>query len=64
MRGDDLSAEEKQALGLSEKRLAFRQGPFVSEPAQQAGIRQNDIILGVDGKTLEMTAASSVPTSV
>jgi serine protease Do len=56
VRGDDLSAEEKKALGLSEKRLAFRQGPFVSEPAEQAGIRQNDIVLGVDGKTLEMTA--------
>jgi hypothetical protein len=54
--GDDLSAEEKKALRVSEKRLAFRQGPFVSEPAQQAGIRQNDVILGVDGKALEMTA--------
>jgi len=56
VRGDDLSAEEKEALGLSDKRLAFRQGPFVFEPAEQAGIRQNDIILGVDGKMLEMTA--------
>jgi len=53
--GDELSAEEKKALGLSVKRLAFRQGPFVSEPARQAGIRQNDIILGVDDKLLEMT---------
>lgn len=52
--GDDLSAEEKKALGLSAKRLAFRQGPFVTEPAQRAGIRQNDIIIGVDGKVLEM----------
>jgi serine protease Do len=53
--GDDLSADEKKALGLSAKRLAFRQGPFVSEPAQRAGIRQNDIILGVDGKVLDMS---------
>ncbi len=53
--GDDLSADEKKALGLSARRLAFRQGPFVSEPAQRAGIRQNDIILGVDGKLLEMS---------
>ncbi len=52
--GDDLSAEEKKTLGLSETRLAFRQGPFVSQPARQAGIRQNDIILGVDGKVLDM----------
>jgi serine protease Do len=53
--GDDLSAQEKKALGLSEKRLAFRQGPFVSDPARQAGIRQNDIIVGVDGKVLDMS---------
>jgi serine protease Do len=56
VRGDDLSAEEKKALGLSAKRLAFRQDAFVSEPARQAGIRPNDVILGVDGKMLEMTA--------
>jgi membrane-associated protease RseP (regulator of RpoE activity) len=55
VQGDDLSAEEKKALDLSAKHLAFRQGPFVSEPAQRAGIRQNDIILGVDGKILEMS---------
>jgi hypothetical protein len=54
--GDDLSAAEKKALGLEDKRLAFRQGPFVPEPAEQAGIRQNDIIIGIDGKALEMTA--------
>lgn len=53
--GDDLSAEDKKAFGLSARRLAFRQGPFVSEPARQAGIRQNDIIVGVDGKELEMS---------
>jgi hypothetical protein len=53
--GDDLSAEEKKALGLPVQRLAFRQGPFVSDPARQAGIRQNDIILGVDGKTLDLS---------
>ncbi len=52
--GEDLSEEEKKSLGLDAKRLAFRQGPFVSEPARRAGIRQNDIILGVDGKMLEM----------
>jgi serine protease Do len=55
VQGDDLSVEEKKALGLSAKRLAFRQGPFVSAPARQAGIRQNDIILGVDGKALDMS---------
>jgi len=52
--GEDLSEEERKSLGLDAKRLAFRQGPFVSDPARRAGIRQNDIILGVDGKMLEM----------
>ena len=54
--GEDLTGEEKKALGLSERSLAFRQGNFVSEAARQAGIRQNDIILGVDNQTLEMSA--------
>ncbi len=53
--GKDLSPEEKKLLGLSEKRLAFRQGNFVPPPARQAGIRQNDIILGIDARELEMT---------
>jgi S1-C subfamily serine protease len=56
VQGDDLDPEEKQALGLGAGRLAFRQGNFVSAPAQQAGIRQRDVIVGVDGKELEMTA--------
>jgi predicted metalloprotease with PDZ domain len=53
--GYDLTAEEKKELGLDAKHLAFRQGPFVPEPARLAGIRQNDLILGVDGKDLHMT---------
>ncbi len=54
--GEDLTPEEKRALGLPASRLAFRQENFVPKQARQAGIRQNDIILGVDGKRLEMTA--------
>ncbi len=54
--GEDLTAVEKAGLGLSDGSLAFRQGNFVSETARQAGIRQNDIILGIDNKRLEMTA--------
>jgi S1-C subfamily serine protease len=56
VQGPDLAPAEKKALGLGPRRLAFRQGPFVSEPARQAGIRQDDVIVGVDGKALEMTA--------
>lgn len=54
--GEDLTAEEKKALGLAEKGLAFRQGNFLSTPARQAGVRQNDIIIGVDNKALTLTA--------
>jgi len=54
--GDDLSAMEKQALGLTPASLAFRQGPFLSVPARHAGIQINDIIIGVDHRKLEMSA--------
>src|SRR6266851_3880338 len=54
--GEDLTPEEKAQLGLSENQLAFYQAAFLSETARQAGIRSNDMILGVDGKSLEMTA--------
>jgi S1-C subfamily serine protease len=54
--GEDLSGEEKKALGLSEKSLAFRQGNFLSPTARLAGLRQNDIIIGFDHKSLMMTA--------
>ena len=52
--GEDLTAEEKQALGLNPKALAFRQGDFLPHPAAKAGIKAKDIILGVDGKAMEM----------
>jgi hypothetical protein len=56
LRGEDLTTAEKKALGLEPDRLAFRQGNFVSREAQRAGVRQNDIILGVDEKILRMKA--------
>jgi len=55
LHGDDLPPQEKKQLGLSPKALAFRQGNFPTPQARRAGIQQNDIIVGVDGKTLEMT---------
>jgi serine protease Do len=55
LHGDDLTRLEKKELGLAASRLALRQGPFVSEPARQAGVRQGDVVLGVDDKMLEMT---------
>jgi hypothetical protein len=54
--GADLTPEEKKALGLSAKQLAFRQRESLSAQAEAAGIRAGDIILGVDDKTLETDA--------
>jgi serine protease Do len=48
--GNDLKAEEKKALGLDVKQLAFRQRPQVPSRAREAGIRPGDIILGVDDR--------------
>ncbi len=53
--GRDLSAKEKRALNLDEKRLAFREEAPVGESAKAMGVREKDIILGVDGKVLEMS---------
>jgi predicted metalloprotease with PDZ domain len=51
--GPDLTAEEKKALGLSARHVAFRQNKSLSAQARAAGVRTGDIILGVDDKTLE-----------
>jgi predicted metalloprotease with PDZ domain len=55
--GDDLTAAEKQALGLPPRRLAFRQKNPLSAQARAAGIRVGDVILGVDDGRLEMDVA-------
>lgn len=55
VQGEDLGPAEKKALGLSEKQLALQQGNYVSKPAREAGIQQNDVIIGVDDRLLEMT---------
>ncbi len=51
--GTDLTAQEKQALGLSERQLAFRQRDSVPAQAREAGVRAGDIIVGVDAAVLE-----------
>jgi membrane-associated protease RseP (regulator of RpoE activity) len=53
--GDELSANEKGALGLDPKQMAFRQEAGVPARARDAGLRGGDIIIGVDDKKLEMT---------
>jgi hypothetical protein len=53
--GPNLTPEEKQKFGLAPERLAFRQGKYVTNLAKRAGIREGDVILGIDGKELAMT---------
>jgi S1-C subfamily serine protease len=53
--GDDLTAEERKTLGLSDKQLAFHQKENVHSQAKAAGIRGGDIILGLDDKPFEMS---------
>jgi serine protease Do len=52
--GENLTVEEKQALGLGPRQLAFRQQDFVAEQARNAGVQAGDIILGVNDEHLEM----------
>jgi S1-C subfamily serine protease len=52
--GVDLTPDEKKALGLSAKQLAFRQKDTVPTQAKAAGVRGGDIILGLDDQQLEM----------
>lgn len=52
--GTDLDVDERKALGLTFKQLAFRQRDAISQQARNAGIRPGDIILGVDDRKLEM----------
>ena len=52
--GENLTAEERETLGLSPNQLAFWQNDTVSEQARNAGIRGGDIILGINDEPLEM----------
>ncbi len=53
--GRDLSAAEKKAQGLPDRRLAFVQQAPVHAELQAAGVRENDVIVGLDEQALEMT---------
>lgn len=52
--GKNLTADEKAKLGLSDKALAFRQRDSIAQTAILAGFKPGDIILGLEGKNLEM----------
>ena len=53
--GTDLTAKEKQALGLTASRLAFRQDAPVPPSAKKLGVQEGDVILGINGLQLDMT---------
>jgi membrane-associated protease RseP (regulator of RpoE activity) len=55
VQGFDLTADEKQTLGLAPGALAFRQHGFVSAEARHAGVRTNDVIVGVNEHRPAMT---------
>jgi serine protease Do len=54
--GHDLTAQEKRQLGLRAEQLAFYMGSFLPTAVRQAGIQANDVIVGIDGRDLNMTA--------
>lgn len=50
--GDELTAAEKRALGLAPDQAALRQQERVHESLQRIGLRGGDILIGIDGQTL------------
>ena len=54
--GDDLTPAEKKALGLCRAAAGLPPGARPSTPdARAAGVRGDDVIIGIDGQPLEMT---------
>ncbi len=56
VQGEDLTAQEKQALGLPAGALAFRQAAYLTPEARFAGVKINDVIVGADDHRPAMTA--------
>jgi serine protease Do len=54
--GTDLTAQEKEKLGLPPERLAFRQDAPIPLSMERLGVRENDVILGIDDLKLDMSA--------
>lgn len=51
--GDDLTPEEKKALGLPAQQAALRQQERVHESLERIGLRGGDILIGIDGQTFQ-----------
>ncbi len=54
--GTDLTAEERQELGLTPTQLAFRHREKIHRQAQPAGVKPGDIILGFNDEQVDMGA--------
>ena len=54
--GDDLDKDDRKKLGLELRQLAYRQMNFLTPAARHAGLRANDVIVGIDDQALSMTA--------
>jgi hypothetical protein len=50
--GDDLTAEEKKALGLPAERACMKQDKFVHSTLKAVGVQKDDVVVGFDGKTI------------
>ena len=52
---EDLTADEKKALGLPATRAAFRQDKFVHSTLKKVGLKKGDVIVGLDGQAVDGT---------
>jgi S1-C subfamily serine protease len=51
--GEDLTAGEKERLGLPANRAAFRQGDRVHDTLADAGIQAGDVVVGFNGVAVQ-----------
>ncbi|MBI3822977.1 MAG: PDZ domain-containing protein [Planctomycetes bacterium] len=54
--GDDLDADGRKSLGLKPGELGYRHMNFLTPSGRHAGLQANDVIVGIDDKSLSMTA--------
>jgi hypothetical protein len=55
--GEDLGLDERKALGLEPRQLAYRHINFLTPTGRHAGLQANDIIVGIDDEQkMTMTA--------
>ncbi len=51
--GDELSPDERKALGLTATQVAFRQDKFVHSTLKAIGIVKDDVVVGIDGRAMD-----------